>query len=123
MLHETSERYLMHWDVKPANFVMGMRQSSNTVHVIDFGLAKRYILDKKTLKHIPCTKNGMIGTARFASANAHQEMELSRRDDLESLGYMMIYFYLGKLPWENILSETIYSTFEKVGKMKLSISA
>ena len=60
----------------------------------------------------------MIGTARFASVNAHLGYELSRRDDLEALGYMMLYFYLGRLPWQDVQSDNLKKTFEEIGKMK-----
>jgi serine/threonine protein kinase len=69
------------------------------MYIVDFGLAKKYF-DEKTKQHIPY-RNGksMTGTARYASIHAHLGEELSRRDDMESIGYILIYFYLGKLPW------------------------
>ena len=100
MIHDTSQRFLIHRDIKPDNFLMGMKKRSGIVHLVDFGLSKRFIVNKKKLEHISFqTGKSMIGTARFASTNAHAGHELSRRDDLESLGFMMIYFYLGSLPW------------------------
>ena len=103
MIHDTSERYFIHRDIKPDNFLLGLKKKSSTVHLIDFGLAKRFIMNKKTWEHIPMqTGKSMIGTARFASSNAHRGYELSRRDDLEALGYMMLYFYCGSLPWQEI---------------------
>ena len=98
MIHETSRS--IHRDIKPENFLMGLNSNSSIVHVVDFGLAKRFITSRKTLEHIPFdTGKSMIGTALFSSANANRGHTLSRRDDLEALGYMMIYFYVGRLPW------------------------
>jgi len=94
---------IIHRDIKPANFVMGldMRQL-NEVYVIDFGLSKSY-RDPNSRLHIPCVKrNSTTGTAIYASINSHCGIEQSRRDDLESLGYTLIYWVLGRLPWQRI---------------------
>jgi len=93
----------IHRDIKPANFVMGLDMSQlNQVYMIDFGLAKKYC-DSKTGKHIPCIKHrSLTGSARYASINAHLTIEQSRRDDLESLGFVLVWFALGKLPWQGI---------------------
>jgi hypothetical protein len=76
---------------------LGLKSKTHVTHVIDFGLAKSYIIDNK---HI-CYKSGkgLVGTARYASMNAHLGKELSRRDDLEALGNVLIYFLKGSLPW------------------------
>jgi len=94
------DKNFIHRDIKPANFVMGLDMKElNRVYVIDFGLAKSY--NPKTLRHISCVKHhSLTGTARYASVNAHLGIEQSRRDDLESIGYMLIYFSLGRLPWQ-----------------------
>lgn len=98
------EKNLIHRDIKPENFTIS-RQDSTLIFAIDFGLAK-YFRDTAG-KHIPFVNNkGLIGTARYASINALQGKglkslgnEQSRRDDIEALAYMLIYFYLGELPW------------------------
>eukprot|EP00928_Gymnodinium_smaydae_P001893 TRINITY_DN10673_c0_g1_i1.p1 TRINITY_DN10673_c0_g1~~TRINITY_DN10673_c0_g1_i1.p1 ORF type:complete len:271 (+),score=34.98 TRINITY_DN10673_c0_g1_i1:65-814(+) len=91
---------LVHRDIKPENFVIGLGMKANRVHMIDFGLSKLY-RDPKTLEHIPLTeKNGFVGTARYASVNSHLGLELSRRDDLEAVGYILLYFLKGRLPWQ-----------------------
>ena len=90
----------IHRDIKPENFLIGIGKKANLVYTIDFGLAKRY-RDPKTGQHIVFKENkGMTGTARYASMNAHQGHEQSRRDDLEAIGYMISYFVRGgELPW------------------------
>ena len=92
-------RNFIHRDVKPDNFLIGMRDKSTTVHVVDMGLAKKYY-NPVTKKHIPFKiHKSLTGTARYASIHAHLGEELSRRDDLEAIGYVMIYFFKGSLPW------------------------
>ncbi|ELP83441.1 casein kinase, putative [Entamoeba invadens IP1] len=101
-IQEVHDRLFIHRDIKPDNFVMGMKQMSNTVYVIDFGLSKKY-RDNKTMKHIKDAEDkAFIGTVRYASINNHKGHEQSRRDDLEALGYMFVYFMKGSLPWQGI---------------------
>ncbi|KAL0948152.1 hypothetical protein HGRIS_010768 [Hohenbuehelia grisea] len=96
-------RDLVHRDIKPANFVMGTGKAANVVHAIDFGLAKKF-RDPRTGLHIPYHQDDVhgVGTSLFASINTHMGIECSRRDDLESLSYMLIYFLRGTLPWRKI---------------------
>ena len=95
------EKGFLHRDIKPENFVIGLNEKSNLVYLIDYGLSKRY-KDKNSGQHIPYRENKqLVGTVRYASVNAHLGIEQSRRDDLEGIGYVLVYFYLGRLPWQN----------------------
>ena len=95
------EKGFLHRDIKPENFVIGLNEKSNLIHIIHFGLSKRY-KDKNSGQHIPYRENRhLVGTVRYASINAHLGIEQSRRDDIEGIGYVLVYFYLGRLPWQS----------------------
>lgn len=84
---------------------MGVGKQANVVHLIDFGLSKEY-RDPDTYQHIPYNKaHGLIGSSTFASIHSHLGMELGRRDDLESLAYVLIYFLRGSLPWQGLSND------------------
>jgi serine/threonine protein kinase len=84
---------------------MGIGKQTNVVHLIDFGLSKEF-RDPNTHLHIPYNNDlGFIGTANFASINSHLGLELGRRDDMESLAYILIYFLCGFLPWQGVEAE------------------
>ena len=96
-------RGFIHCDIKPENFALNFNKDSNdfTVYLIDFGLVEPYI-NLKTKEHRKLKeKKGHKGTMNFCSMNSHMELSLSRRDDLESLAYCLIYLWAGKLPWAN----------------------
>lgn len=96
------ENHLIHRDIKPANFVVTHGDAPAMVFCIDFGLSKRY-RHPHTLQHIPYREGrSLTGTPRYASVANHQGVETSRRDDLESIGYILVYFLLGKLPWQGL---------------------
>ncbi|XVF49139.1 hypothetical protein PTKIN_Ptkin03bG0244300 [Pterospermum kingtungense] len=110
----------LHRDIKPDNFLMGLGRKANQVHIIDFGLAKRY-RDSTTHRHIPYRENkNLTGTARYASCNTHLGIEQSRRDDLEALGYVLLYFLRGSLPWQGFKAATKKQKYDNICEKKLS---
>ncbi|TPP62841.1 Testis-specific serine/threonine-protein kinase 3 [Fasciola gigantica] len=139
-------RNFIHRDIKPDNFLMGIGRNCNKVFLIDFGLAKKfrcipysdflsYMLstgppvhtirsrfrDSRTRRHIPYREDKtLIGTARYASLNSHNGIEQSRRDDLESLGYVCMYFIRGSLPWQGLRAANKAQKYERIYEKKAS---
>ena len=89
---------LIHRDVKPDNFLFGIGAAEQQLHIIDFGFCKKY-----NSNMFPSKTSNIIGTPKFASISAHELNELSRQDDLESVGYILIYLFMGELAWDNIV--------------------
>merc|ERR1712223_282974 len=127
ILEYIHSKNLIHRDIKPENFLLGQTSTKkeNVIHVVDFGLSKEFV-DKENGKHIPYKEyKGMIGpgTPSFMSINAHLGKEQSRRDDLESLGYMLLYFLRGDLPWQwHKKEETIKDKLNKILDLKMTMS-
>jgi len=112
----------LHRDIKPDNCLMGLGKRTNQVYIIDFGLAKKY-RDSTTHQHIPYREHkNLTGTARYASVNTHLGVEQSRRDDLESLGYVLMYFLKGSLPWQGLKAGTKKQKYEKISERKIATS-
>jgi len=119
LLYDLHESNYIHRDIKPDNFLTGLASENGDMdlYLIDFGLAKRYKSpDRVHLKQT--TGKSIVGTARYSSINSHLGIELSRRDDLESLGYMLIYFIKGKLPWQGIPADNKHDKYARIGKIK-----
>ena len=102
---------------------IGYEEKSKYIYLLDFGLSKKY-RSSKTKKHFPFVqKNKLIGNARYSSINALEGGTQSRRDDLESLGYVLIYFLKGKLPWQNILIKNKEERYHKIKEIKVNIDS
>lgn len=109
----------IHRDMKPDNFLMGVGTKKTVVYLIDFGLSKRY-RDPKTGEHIPYKDNkSLTGTARYASVNTHLGIEQARRDDLEAIGYILLYFLKGSLPWQGLAGRNKNEKYDKIKEKKV----
>jgi serine/threonine protein kinase len=110
----------VHRDIKPENFMFGVHDKIHHVYIIDFGLSKMY-WDKTREAHCQMKqKLSLTGTARYASINAHKGIEQSRRDDLEAIGHMFLYFLRGALPWSGLDAKTQEEKYRKICEKKES---
>ena len=110
-------KFIIHRDIKGDNFLLGIKNKT-IIYLIDFGLAKQY-KSRKTGKHVKYSINKKwSGTSRFASANTLRGVEPSRRDDLESFCYLLLYLMRGSLPWDHINEESEINEILIIYKMK-----
>jgi serine/threonine protein kinase len=117
LLKTIHDKGLIHRDIKPDNFLFGLNDDRLQLYLIDFGFCKTYLDYERHMD--PKKINGLIGSITYASINAHCFNEQSRRDDLESVGYMLLYLYLGKLEWQenDFLHLNNHKSFEDKNKL------
>lgn len=126
LLEQLHRMDFIHRDLKPENFLLGTSKDPDTgvsideVFIIDFGLSKKY--KNKARQHstmIPAGgRKSLVGTPRYASRNSHAGYEQSRRDDLESMMYILIYFLKGKLPWQSFRGKNRKEKFRRIYQCK-----
>lgn len=120
VIEKIHRRGVVHRDIKPENFLIS---KMNKIHIVDFGLSVKY-RDSSTGEHIKFRENKkLVGTPRYASINNHLGYEQSRRDDMESIGYMLIYILKGRLPWQGLKKDSGCSNkYQHILDKKLSTS-
>ena len=121
VIKRVHDKHIIHRDIKPDNFTTGLGHLNNHLYLIDFGLAKKY-RSSKTLEQYPMrTGKKLTGTARYASVNALGGVEQSRRDDLESIAYVLVYLAKGSLPWQGLPIKKKEDRYKKIHDKKKSI--
>ena len=117
------DKHIIHRDIKPDNLVMGLKEKNSILYLIDFGLAKKFRSSKTLMQYPYIRKKKMTGTARYASIHALEEMEQSRRDDLESTAYVLLYFLRGSLPWQGLKIKAKENRYKKILAKKKEITS
>ncbi|RNF24905.1 casein kinase I [Trypanosoma conorhini] len=117
------EKGFVHRDIKPENFVFGNGTKGHVLYLIDFGLSKVYWNTRKQT-HIPfCEGKPLTGTARYCSTWTHRGYEQSRRDDLEAVCFILVYFLVGSLPWQGLPTRDPHLKTIRIGEKKMNTSS
>ena len=118
-LNNLHDKDYIHRDLKPENCVIGLEEKENIVYLIDFGLSRKYRYSR-TNEHIPYKEGkSILGTVRYISIYTHFGIEQSRRDDIESLGYILVYLAKGILPWQGQKAKTKKEKYKIIMDKKL----
>ena len=123
ILQYIHDRHIIHRDIKPDNFVMGAKEDNAKLYMLDFGLAKKYRSSRTLIQCPYIKKKKLTGTARYASIHALEAYEQSRRDDLESVGYVLMYFLRGNLPWQGLKVRSKEDRYKKILERKKETSS